>query len=167
MAAIIVRTGGQTGVDRAALDHAIATNIPYCGWCPNGGWAEDFPQAPGLLSTYPDLIATPSRLPKQRTAWNTRDSHATLIILHGSSFAESPGSKFTQHMATLVFMKPCWVIDAASPRQVQAAQNWLHHLTAALTPNLLTLNIAGPRASEAPEIYSEARRILQQLLPLA
>ena len=35
-----IRTGGQSGVDRAALDFAIEHEIPYCGWCPKGGWAE-------------------------------------------------------------------------------------------------------------------------------
>ena len=44
-----IRTGGQSGVDRAALDFAIEHNIPYCGWCPKGGWAEDYPDPPGLL----------------------------------------------------------------------------------------------------------------------
>ena len=33
-------SGGQTGVDRAALDAAIVSNVEYGGWCPNGGWAE-------------------------------------------------------------------------------------------------------------------------------
>ena len=43
-----IRTGGQSGVDRAALDFAIEHNIPYCGWCPKGGWAEDYPAPSGL-----------------------------------------------------------------------------------------------------------------------
>ena len=39
-------TGGQSGVDRAALDVAIEGGIDYGGWCPKGGWAEDFPSRP-------------------------------------------------------------------------------------------------------------------------
>ena len=35
-------SGGQTGVDRAALDVAIERGVAYGGWCPKGGWAEDF-----------------------------------------------------------------------------------------------------------------------------
>ena len=42
-------SGGQTGVDRAALDVAIERGVPWGGWCPKGGWAEDFPEPPGLL----------------------------------------------------------------------------------------------------------------------
>ena len=45
-------SGGQTGVDRAALDVAVQKSIEYSGWCPLGGWAEDMPNAPGLLSDY-------------------------------------------------------------------------------------------------------------------
>ena len=53
-------SGGQSGVDRAALDVAIARGMPYGGWCPKGGWAEDFPEPPGLLAEYPHLAETPS-----------------------------------------------------------------------------------------------------------
>jgi hypothetical protein len=34
-------SGGQTGVDRAALDWAIQRGIPHGGWCPRGRRAED------------------------------------------------------------------------------------------------------------------------------
>lgn len=51
-------SGGQTGADRAALDVAIELAIDYGGWCPAGGWAEDFPEPPGLLAAYPKLAAT-------------------------------------------------------------------------------------------------------------
>ena len=40
-------SGGQSGVDRAVLDVALARGIDYGGWCPKGGWAEDFPEPPG------------------------------------------------------------------------------------------------------------------------
>jgi hypothetical protein len=71
-----ILSGGQTGVDRAALDVAIARAMPYGGWCPRGGWAEDFSDSPGLLATYPHLRETPSRDPAQRTDWNVRDADA-------------------------------------------------------------------------------------------
>ena len=41
----IIRSGGQSGVDRAALDFARKHNLEICGWCPKGGWAEDCPEA--------------------------------------------------------------------------------------------------------------------------
>ena len=39
----IIRSGGQTGVDRAALDVARELGIPVAGWCPKNGIAEDMP----------------------------------------------------------------------------------------------------------------------------
>lgn len=36
-------SGGQTGVDRAALDLALELGIPCGGWCPPGRMAEDGP----------------------------------------------------------------------------------------------------------------------------
>ena len=53
---IRIRSGGQSGVDRAALDFARCQNIEICGWCPKGGWAEDYPEAPGIKAMYLDLV---------------------------------------------------------------------------------------------------------------
>ena len=53
-----IRSGGQTGVDRAALDTARKYNIEICGWCPKGGWAEDYLEAPGILAEYLELKET-------------------------------------------------------------------------------------------------------------
>jgi Circularly permutated YpsA SLOG family len=53
MTSISIWSGGQTGVDRAALDFALRVGPDYGGWCPRGGWAEDFTMAPGLLAKYP------------------------------------------------------------------------------------------------------------------
>ena len=62
-----IRSGGQSGVDRAALDFGRKHNIEICGWCPKGGWAEDYPDAPGVLALYPELKETPEAEPWQRT----------------------------------------------------------------------------------------------------
>ena len=51
-------SGGQSGADRAALDWAIRHDVPYGGWCPLGGLAEDLPEPPGLLTDYPRLRET-------------------------------------------------------------------------------------------------------------
>jgi len=80
-------------VDRAALDVAIALAIPYGGWCPLGGWAEDFPEPPGLLPRYPLLRETPLADPAQRTEWNLRDSDAVLVISLAAGPAVSRGTE--------------------------------------------------------------------------
>jgi Circularly permutated YpsA SLOG family len=59
MPRLMIICGGQTGVDRAALDAAISRGMAYGGWCPHGGWAEDMLAPPGLLAKYPHLRETP------------------------------------------------------------------------------------------------------------
>ena len=85
-------SGGQTGVDRAALDWAIQNNIPHGGWCPKGRRAED-----GVIPNRYVLQETESEGYMQRTKRNIHDSDATLII---SLEAElTGGSKFTSEYA--------------------------------------------------------------------
>ena len=74
-------SGGQSGVDRAVLDVALARGLAYGGWCPKGGWAEDYPTPPGILTKYPRLQQTPLADPAQRTEWNVRDADACLILV--------------------------------------------------------------------------------------
>lgn len=163
MLPLSLRTGGQTGVDRAALDIALQRGLPYTGWCPHGGWAEDYPTPPGLLTRYPHLTETPSPDPKQRTAWNVRDSHATLILLPGDIDERFPGTLFTQQMAVLVFLRPCLMVSITRPDTITQTRAWLEPLNTAPGGNLI-LNVAGPRESEAPGIYTAACRFLEQLL---
>ena len=68
-------SGGQTGADRAALDFALAHEIPHGGWCPAGRWAED-----GVLDAGYQLHETPGADPAERTEWNVRDTEATAIL---------------------------------------------------------------------------------------
>ena len=86
-----IRTGGQSGADRAAFDVARLYNIPICGWCPKGGWAEDMPEPPGLLAVYPEMIETPSDGTIQRTEWNIRDS-SVCIVFDTFENTTSPGT---------------------------------------------------------------------------
>lgn len=164
MTSIVIRSGGQTGVDRAALDVAIARGIEYCGWCPCGGWAEDLPTPPGLLSKYPRLRETPSSDPDQRTAWNVRDSDATLILVRGDDLARSHGTNFAKRAAELIFQKPCLVIDLSQDDAPSAAAQWLAELIRSSGRTELVLHIAGPRESESPGIYLEASGLLDAIL---
>lgn len=165
MQAVMLRAGGQTGVDRAALDHALRSGRPYAGWCPRGGWAEDYPVAPGLLAVYPRLVETPSAELEQRTAWNVRDSHATLILVRGQTEPLAGGTRFTRQMAELVFLRPCLVLDLDRPDAVAVAGEWLLRAAGVLGVAELHLNVAGPRESESPGIYAAARAFLARCLP--
>src|SRR5437879_5409140 len=85
-------SGGQNGVDRAVLDVALARGIAHGGWCPKGGWAEDFPEPPGVLAKCPRLAETPLADPAQRTEWNVRDADACLIVVDVGGLAVSRGT---------------------------------------------------------------------------
>ena len=108
-------SGGQTGVDRAALDAAIEHDLPWGGWCPKGGWAEDFPNPPGLLARYPHLKETILAHPLQRTEWNVRDSDAALIITDDTGMPASIGTQRAHHWAHQ-HGKPVLVVNAGSAR---------------------------------------------------
>jgi hypothetical protein len=155
-------SGGQTGVDRAALDAAIAYGIGYGGWCPRGGWAEDMPSPPGLLRHYPLLRETPTVDPAQRTEWNVRDSDAMLILVDAGGISISRGTALGRNAAERE-AKPVLTVDiTASDAPARAAQ-WLHAQLATHGPDM-ALGIGGPRESEARGIYARARSFIAVLL---
>jgi Circularly permutated YpsA SLOG family len=159
---MMIISGGQTGVDRAALDVAMLRGVAWGGWCPHGGWAEDFPDPPGLLARYPNLRETPFADPAQRTAWNVRDSDATLIIVDGNGLDVSRGTRgateWTSH-----YGKPLLIADVSRTDAAAQVAAWLRDQTARFGTHL-KLGIGGPRESEAPGIYARTRRLLDDVL---
>ena len=149
-----IRSGGQSGVDRAAMDFAREKGNPLCGWCPKNGWAEDYPEAPGLLRDYPELTETPSEGTEQRTKWNMRDCDAILTIIpHGSAYSQGTeiGVKEGEILGKPMF-------TAAGPEDVPEIIRWIMSL-----PEETELCVGGPRASECPEAYEVAKAILDVL----
>ena len=149
-------SGGQSGVDRAARDFAASRGLDFGGWCPRGGLAEDHPRPPGVRLKYPQLKETPCADPNQRTRWNVRDSDATLVLV-APDIGVSEGSAFTLACAAGLG-KPHLVIDLRAGDAIRAAREWLGRIA----PQ--TLNVAGPRESEAPGVYRAAKRFLEDLL---
>lgn len=142
-------SGGQTGVDGAALDAALAHYIPIGGWCPRGRRAED-----GRIPPRYPLQETPSDEYEERTAWNVRDSDGTLII------APAPlqgGTALTRREAEMRG-KPVVHVRPADPLPVPRVRAWVAE------NDVHVLNVAGPRASEIDGIYRRARTILDELL---
>jgi putative molybdenum carrier protein len=145
-------SGGQSGVDLAALDAALAAGFPCGGWVPRGRFNEDGPLDP----RYP-VRETDRRKLAQRTEWNVRDSDATLILSRG---ALTGGSALTEKLAQR-YAKPCLHVDLAalSPREAVARiTQWLEDVHGTV------LNVAGPRRSNDPEIYALAYRVIEELL---
>jgi hypothetical protein len=159
-----LRTGGQTGVDRGVLDYAVAHQIAYSGWCPRGGWAEDYPNPPGVLAHYPLLSETPSADTAQRTAWNVRDSHATLILSRAAELENSSGTVFTRQAAELIFLRPCRAVDVDRSDAADDVRTWLDRVASSLNSQALVLNIAGPRESRAGGIRDATLTFLAELL---
>lgn len=142
-------TGGQTGVDRAALDTAAAWGYAVGGWCPKGRRAEDGP----LDMRYP-LLETPTEAYLQRTQWNVRDSDGTLILDGGRP---SEGTRATA-LAAERFERPCLIVTVPGDDSLAAVQEWITRHRIGI------LNVAGARESEAPGIYDAACRYLNALL---
>lgn len=142
-----IRSGGQTGVDRAALDWAIANGIPHAGWCPRGRLANDGP----LPSRY-QLQETPSAGWSQRTRLNVRDADATLILHAGPL---QGGTRLTLRLARQMD-KPVHLVDLLSPleEQIEQTRRWWQALGAT------ELNVAGPSEEREPGVYGQGFEIL-------
>jgi hypothetical protein len=151
-------SGGQTGVDRAALDVAIERGLAYAGWCPRGGWAEDLPDPPGLLALYPALRETPERNPRQRTEWNVRDCDALLVLTNEAGLSVTKGTRLAIACAKRLG-KPHLILDLDADDTLAQAVAWLDE-----REDQFVLSIGGPRESEAPGIYAKAREFLCGML---
>jgi len=143
-----VISGGQTGVDRAALDAALDLGLPCGGWCPAGRRAEDGP----IAARYP-LRETPEADYRVRTERNVRDSDATLILTLG---APQRGTALTVELARSLGRS--WlVVDLDDPPALVSVRGWLRQR------GIGTLNCAGPRESHCPGIHARALAFLTEL----
>jgi Circularly permutated YpsA SLOG family len=146
-----IMSGGQTGVDTAALEFAIETGIAHGGWVPKGRTNES-----GYISgRFCGLVEAADKRPITRTRLNIMSSDATLVITDGSP---STGTDATIRLAKLL-EKPITIADlcAGIAEEAIATRRWLTRVNPAV------LNIAGPRESEAPGIGKEAMQFLKRV----
>lgn len=142
-------SGGQTGVDRAALDVAFALGLPHGGFCPRGRRAEDGPIPP----QYPlEELDSPDYA--VRTERNVIEADGTLIL---HRFRMSGGTLLTYNLAKK-HHKPYRTVRLDRAYDINPMLEWIQN-----TP-ILTLNVAGPRASTDPEVYELAATFLWELL---
>lgn len=142
-------SGGQTGVDRAALDVALEMGIPCGGWCPKGRKAED-----GFIPARYPLQETESTRYECRTQCNVHDSDGTLILIVDSL---EGGTALTEYLAHQ-YGKPVLVINLNQQPDPGSVQKWL------CQRNIHVLNVAGPRESKHAGIHDQAAGFLRQLL---
>ncbi|PKO18727.1 molybdenum cofactor carrier [candidate division BRC1 bacterium HGW-BRC1-1] len=139
-------SGGQTGVDRAALDLALELGIPCGGWCPNGRLAEDGP----IPDSYPLTETTYSDY-RVRTRKNIEESDATLVLTVGRP---TGGTALTVRLAQEL-RKPCLVVDLDQAADIARVVAWIEK-------NRVTiLNVAGPRESKSSGVHGLALNFLR------
>jgi hypothetical protein len=141
-------SGGQTGVDRAALDAALELGLPCGGYCPAGRRAEDGP----IPRRYP-LEETASPSYAARTWANVRSADATLVL----SPLPLRGGTALAVQACQRLGKPFLVVDPRQPQAIPAVLAWLAEHRVGV------LNVAGPRESQCPGVYAWARAFLLEL----
>jgi hypothetical protein len=145
-------SGGQSGVDRAALDFAMSAGIPCGGWCPLGRRAEDGP----IPLKYP-LKETLSDYYRDRTTRNVQDSDGTIIFISGSIELE-PGSVLTLQLCRMN-ERPNLLINLAVDTIENAAKLVQEFMG---KHKIKILNIAGSRASVSPSIGGKVIDVLKK-----
>ena len=142
-------SGGQTGVDRAALDVALELELPCGGWCPKGRRAED-----GRIPDRYPMEETSSPDYRVRTELNVQDSDGTLLLTRGRL---AGGTLLTLKLAKRLH-KPYFVVDLIQGGDAKSVQEW------GRAKKVGILNVAGPREGEAPGIHAQASSFLREVL---
>lgn len=154
----VIITGGQTGVDRAALDVALDLGIAAGGLCPRGRRAEDgripdrYPLTESRLSTY-----------AWRTVVNVWRADGLLVLSHCRPGRAPTGGTGLALRSARLLRRPAYVVDLVEPEFHAEAGSadvraWLD------ARNIRVLNVAGPRASKAPGIEAEVRAFMRAVL---
>lgn len=149
-------SGGQTGVDQAALAMAVEAGLTIGGWCPKGGL-----DANGVcvLHTYPTLKQASTPDPNERTMLNIDDSDGTLIVVPRYPLPDSivDGTRLTINYAVQQ-KKPHLIISLSNKAEaIGAILDWVDQC------NIHILNIGGPRESNWPGIHNEASDLFREL----
>lgn len=156
---IKVVSGGQTGVDQAALRAAKDCGLQIGGWCPPGRGSEagvipaEFPLQETEQERSPNAPDVPG---SQRTEWNVRDSDGTLVIRGAKDGA---GTKWTIECAKR-YQRPLLITDVDREEASGKIRQWL-----AANP-IAILNVAGPSEGTSPGIGAKVYPLLKDVFEL-
>jgi len=144
-------SGGQTGVDRAALDAALEAGYSIGGYCPKGRLAED-----GSIPGHYPLEETGTRAYSVRTRMNVLAGDATLILSLGAMLTGGTALTAKEGKAA---GKPLFAVDLSKRNNsAKKVLQWLED------NEVRVLNVAGPRESSAPGVYLLAKKFLSKIL---
>ena len=152
MKAVKIISGGQTGVDRAALDVALRHGIESGGWCP-AGRLDEFGRIP---DHYPVRELSGGGF-TERTLQNVKDSDGTVVIYP----RELRGGTEQTVRFCVDLNRPHQLVDA-SEISAESASRLIGDFVRGNTIGIL--NVAGPRQSEWAEGYDYAFRALSDFL---
>ena len=145
-------SGGQTGVDRAALDAALEADFPCGGWCPQDRQAED-----GQIPEKYQLWVLTSAGYKERTLKNLMEADGAAILYFGGL---EGGTEATAYFC-IKKVRPYKLIDGDEIPVERAAVLLANFIE---DRDIRVLNIAGPRASSKPQAYGYAHAVVEGLL---
>jgi hypothetical protein len=147
-------SGGQTGVDRAALDIALKHGIDCGGWCPAGRLDES-----GRIPDQYPVHELEAGSFMERTSQNVKDSDGTVVIYLGKLYGGTEQTvRFCEELK-----RPHELIDASKLATEDAAELMTEFIR---NNNISILNVAGPRQSEWPEGHDYASRAVEAFLRL-
>jgi hypothetical protein len=146
-----VVSGGQTGVDRAALDAALERGIPCGGWCPAGRHADD-----GRIPDRYPLQETVDMDHTVRTENNVRDSDGTLMFYRGSL---QGGTAYAVLMARHLG-RPVRAVNLDAEVDIPGIARWIRE------NGIRVLHVGGQREAGSPGIYRSAHRLVGELLDI-
>lgn len=153
-------SGGQTGVDRAALDAAISHDVEYGGWLPKGRKCEDGP----LDGKYTEMREMPTADYLKRTEQNVIDSDGTLILCPGEP---QGGTKRTIDFC-VKHGKPYEVVDLDEYDWDMPPPVWtetmIENIAEKAGKDEIVLNVAGPRESKVPRVYEKTNVLQNKVL---
>ncbi len=154
-------SGGQTGVDQAALRAAMILGLDYGGWCPTNKRSED-----GPIPTHFKLTPTPQErsadapdIPRSmRTEWNIRDSQGSLVL--NPVEHSDPGTSWALQCAE-TYDKPVMILSTDDPEAEQKLMDWLQK------HNIKELSVGGPSEKTSPGVGDKVFEFLVKVLKVA